>query len=158
MLNEVRGNRRCIPACDLRQVQLPEAIGLTKIGTNRMGFDRRPTLDQRIHAAECQSVRRESSQGEHEQRTAHMTTVELHLDDDLKGFVDRQSQIGGHSTPEAYIESLLAMEQMRSQSTRIVGLLDAAVSEESSPREINDQLWSELKQQVLDKSSRSDLS
>ncbi len=83
-----------------------------------------------------------------------MTTLELQLDDDMKGFVDRQSQIGGYSTPEAYIESLLAMERMRSQSERVMSLLVAAIEEDPNPREIDDQYWAELESQVLEGTSR----
>ena len=83
-----------------------------------------------------------------------MTTLELQLDDDMKRFVERQCQQGGFSSPEAYVESLLTMEQVRSQSERIVVLLDAAVEEAPSPREADDEFWSDLKRQVLEKSSR----
>ena len=81
-----------------------------------------------------------------------MTTLELHLDDDLKNFVDRQSQLGGHSSPEAYVESLLAMEHMRSQSARITSLLVAAVEEDPNPQDVDDSFWAELKSEILARS------
>lgn len=83
-----------------------------------------------------------------------MTTLELQLDDDTHGFIEQQCQNGGFSSPVAYIESLLVMEQMRLHSKRIVALLDAAIAEDPHPREVDDEFWDELQREVLEKSSR----
>lgn len=83
-----------------------------------------------------------------------MTTLELHLDDDMKSFVEQQSLIEGHSSPEAYIEALLAMQRMRLQADRITPLLVAAIEEDPNPRVIDDQFWVELRTQILERASR----
>lgn len=83
-----------------------------------------------------------------------MTTLELHLNDELKSFVEQQSRIEGHSSPEAYIEAVLAMQRMRSHADRITPLLVAAIEEDPNPRVIDDQFWVELRTQILDRASR----
>lgn len=76
-----------------------------------------------------------------------MTTLELHLDDDLEAFVQKQSQSRGHASAAAYIQSLLAVERLRDRSMEVNEFL-----RESTPGKtqlVDDAYWKRLEAEVF---------
>lgn len=52
-----------------------------------------------------------------------MTTMNISLPENLKGFVDSQVEAGGYSTSSEYIRELIRQDQRRKLEQRLAGLL-----------------------------------
>jgi hypothetical protein len=76
-----------------------------------------------------------------------MTMLELQLDDDLQSFVMRQSRALGYASAAAYVESLLAMERLRSRSGLVNSLLQAA-SDDPATHPMDHDYWQRLEAEV----------
>lgn len=78
-----------------------------------------------------------------------MTTLELQLDDELNAFVLRQSRSQGHASAAAYIESLLAIERLRSRPEQVAAMLQEALDDPSEPQLVDDEYWRRLDAEVF---------
>lgn len=78
-----------------------------------------------------------------------MTTLELKLDDELKGFVERQAREGGHESAETYVESLLAIERLRARAERVTNSLMEVIASDPSLREVDAGFWCTVEQQIF---------
>ena len=59
----------------------------------------------------------------HSARQCFMTTMNISLPENLKGFVDSQVQIGGYSTSSEYIRELIREDQKKKLEQRLSLLL-----------------------------------
>ena len=78
-----------------------------------------------------------------------MATLELQLDDDLNAFVLRQSSTQGHASAAAYIESLLAIERLRSRPEHVDAMLQEAFDDPSESHLVDDEYWRRLDAEVF---------
>jgi len=78
-----------------------------------------------------------------------MATLELQLDDELNAFVLRQSSTQGHASAAAYIESLLAIERLRSCPEHVAAMLQEALDDSSEPQLVDDEYWRRLDSEVF---------
>ncbi len=78
-----------------------------------------------------------------------MTTLELELDDELNAFVLRQSRLQGHPSAAAYIESLLAIERLRSRPEHVAAMLQEALDDPSESQIVDDEYWRRLDAEVF---------
>ena len=79
-----------------------------------------------------------------------MTTLRLELDDDLNAFVLRQSGKQGHASAAAYIESLLAVERMRSRPEYVATKLQEALDDSSNSQIVDDEYWKRVDAEVFE--------
>ena len=84
-----------------------------------------------------------------------MATLEIQLDDDLNAFVIRQCRMHGHASAAAYIESLLAIERLRSRPEHVAAMLQEALVDPSASQIVDDEYWRRLDAEVFG-SARSD--
>lgn len=82
-----------------------------------------------------------------------MTTLSIELDDDLNAFVLRRSGQQGHASAAAYIESLLAIERMRSRSDYVEAKLQEALDDPSEFQIVDDGYWKRLDKEVFGNTS-----
>ncbi len=82
-----------------------------------------------------------------------MTTLRLELDDDLNAFVNRRCGQQGHASAAAYIESLLAIERMRSRPDDIEEKLQEALDDPSDSQIVDDEYWKRLDEEVFGNAS-----
>lgn len=78
-----------------------------------------------------------------------MAIIELQLDDELNAFVIRQCRAQGHASAAAYIESLLAIERLRSRPGHVAAMLQAALDDPSESQIVDDEYWTRLDAEVF---------
>ena len=78
-----------------------------------------------------------------------MATLEIQLDDELNAFVIRQCRAQGHASAAAYIESLLAIERLRSRPEHVAALLQEALDDPSESQIVDDEYWRRLDAEVF---------
>ena len=78
-----------------------------------------------------------------------MTALELQLDDELNAFVLRQSRLQGHASAAAYIESLLAIERLRSRPEHVAAMLQEVLDDPSESQIVDDEYWRRLDAEVF---------
>lgn len=76
-----------------------------------------------------------------------MTTLEIQLNDDLHAFVLLQSRVRGHASPDAYIESLLAVDRLRNRAPQVDALLHAAKADKTLP--VDEAYWHSLEAEIF---------
>ncbi len=78
-----------------------------------------------------------------------MTTMNISLPDNLKGFVDTQVQTGGYSTSSEYVRELIREDQKKKIAYRLSFLLLEGM-ESGKPLIINKDYWSEKRRLLND--------
>lgn len=78
-----------------------------------------------------------------------MTSMNVSLPEELKEYVEAQTQ-GGYSTPSEYVRELIRSDQKRRAKEKLDGLLLEGLNS-GDPIPVNAKFWDELKREALAK-------
>jgi antitoxin ParD1/3/4 len=77
-----------------------------------------------------------------------MTTMNISLPENLKGFIDTQVQAGGYSTSSEYIRELIRADQKKKLEQRLHSLLLEGL-ESGEPIPVDAAYWEAKRRQLL---------
>jgi antitoxin ParD1/3/4 len=84
-----------------------------------------------------------------------MTTLNISLSEQLRAFIEEQTQTGEYSTASEYIRALIREDQKRRARERLDALLIEGL-ESGDPESVTPETWIQIRQEVRNRISERD--